>query len=200
MPGKTHAAIGVMLTTMILLPTNDIKYTLANTALAVVGAFTVDIDTAKSQGATFLKKIFGTIVAVIILGAILKIEYNINIFNYILENRAIHQLIPGLSILVGALIMGVITPHRSFTHSMVGVIAFTIPIYMLAGPLYKGFLIGYIAHILADMLNEKEVKILWPMKKGICLNLCSADGIVAKILFVVSIGVTVLQYKNYFNI
>lgn len=42
------------------------------------------------------------------------------------------------------------------------------------------FLVGYVAHILADMLNRKEVKILYPLQKGICLKICSADGIVNK--------------------
>ncbi len=67
----------------------------------------------------------------------------------------------------------------------------------MTGQLYKWFAIGYIAHILADILNKKEIKILFPLKKGIALSLCSADGLVDKLLFTGSIGIIILLYISY---
>lgn len=199
MTGKTHMAIGVGATTM-LLPTNDIKTIISGTALAIVGSLIVDIDTAKSEGAVFLKKIFGGSIIFLILGLILKVKYNVNVFNYITQNKEVIQMLPALIIFLVALVVGAISPHRSFTHSLIGLIAYSIPMYMMMGTLYKWFAIGYVAHILADMLNKKETKILFPLKKGICLNLCSSNGIVDKTLCVIFVGITVLKYKSYLNI
>ena len=69
----------------------------------------------------------------------------------------------------------------------------------MTGELFKWFAIGYVAHILADMLNKKEIKILYPIKKGISLRLCSADGNVDKFLFIGSVGIIILKYVSYIN-
>lgn len=199
MTGKTHMSIGVGAATL-LLPTNDIKTILGGTALALIGSLIVDIDTGKSKGAVFLKDAFGGAVIFTILGVILNAKYNINVFNYITENKTLTQMFPALGLLLVALIIGTILPHRSFTHSFVGIIAYTVPCYMMVGSLYKYFLIGYIAHIVADMLNVTEVRLLYPLKNGISLKICSADGIVDKLLFISFIAITVLKYITYFNI
>lgn len=193
MTGKTHMAIGAGAAT-IMLPSNDIKIILGGTALSIVGSLIVDVDTPKSKAATFLKNLFGFTIIFIILGLIIKERFNINIFNYITQNKRFIQIIPALCILLILIVLGLKSQHRSFTHSIIGFILFTIPIYMMTGELYKWFVIGYIAHILADVLNKKEIKVLFPLKKGIALNLCSADGIVDKLLFTASIIIIILIY------
>lgn len=198
MTGKTHMAVGVGAAT-IMLQSNDIRSILGGTALAVVGSLIVDIDTHKSKGFTFLKNLFGCTIILIILGLIVKIKFNINIFNYITQNKEITKMFPALVILLILIVLGAKTPHRSFTHSIIGFILFTIPIYMMTGELFKWFSIGYIAHILADILNKKEIKILYPIKKGIALRLCSADGNVDKFLFIGSVGIIILKYVSYIN-
>lgn len=198
MTGKTHMAVGVGAAT-IMLTSNDIKSILGGTALAVVGSLIVDIDTHKSEGFTFLKNLFGFIIILTILGLIVKMKFNINIFNYITQNKELTKMFPALVILLILIVLGSKAPHRSFTHSIIGFILFTIPIYMMIGELFKWFAIGYVAHILADILNKKEVKILYPIKKGIALHLCSADGNVDKFLFIGSVGIIILKYISYIN-
>lgn len=199
MTGKTHMAIGVG-TVTVLLPTNDIKTIIGGTTLALVGSLIVDIDTEQSKGSVFLKEAFGGLILLTILGLILKMKYSINVLDYITESKTLTQMFPALGILLVALVIGKITPHRSFTHSLIGLIAYTVPVYMMVGSLYKYFIIGYIAHILADMLNRKEVRILYPSKRGVCLGLCSADGIIDKLLFVGFIAITILKYMSALNI
>ncbi|AGX43125.1 metal-dependent hydrolase [Clostridium saccharobutylicum] len=195
MTGKTHMAIGACAATL-MLPSNDIKIILGGTALSVVGSLIVDIDTPKSKGATFFKNLFGCTIILLILGLVVKEKFNINIFNYITQNTEFSKIIPALCILLILIVLGLKSPHRSFTHSIIGFILFAIPIYIMTGELYKWFAIGYIAHILADMLNKKEIKILYPLKKGIALSFCSADGIVDKLLFIGSVGIIVLAYAS----
>lgn len=198
MTGKTHMAVGVGAAT-IMLPSNDIKSILGGTALAVVGSLIVDIDTHKSKGFTFLKNLFGCTIILAILGLIVKNKFNINIFNYITQNKELTKIFPALVILLILIVLGAKSPHRSFTHSIIGFILFTIPIYMMTGELFKWFAIGYVTHILTDILNKKEIKILYPIKKGITLGLCSADGTVDKFLFIGSIGIIILKYVSYIN-
>lgn len=198
MTGKTHMAVGVGAAT-IMLSSNDIKSILGGTALAVIGSLIVDIDTHKSKGFIFLKNLLGCAIILIILGLLVKFKFNINIFNYITQNKELTKLFPALGLLLILIVLGTKTPHRSFTHSIIGFILFTIPIYMMTDQLFKWFAIGYIAHILADMLNKKEIKILYPMKKGIALHLCSADGNVDKFLFIISVGIIILKYLSYIN-
>lgn len=198
MTGKTHMAVGVGAAT-IMLPSNDMKSILGGTALAVVGSLIVDIDTHKSKGFTFLKNLFGCTIILIILGLIVKNKFNINILNYITQNKELTKIFPALVILLILIVLGAKAPHRSFTHSIIGFILFTIPIYMMTGELFKWFAIGYAFHILADILNKKEIKILYPIKKGIALSLCSADGNVDKFLFIGSVGIIILKYVSYIN-
>lgn len=195
MTGKTHMSIGVGLTN-VMIATSDIKTLLIGTILALVGSLIVDIDTEKSQGSIFLKNCIAGIIIVATLGLVLKEKYSINIFKYIIQNKELQKLIPILSILSIVIVIGVMSKHRSFTHSILGVIAFTMPMYIIVGDLAKWFAIGYIAHILADMLNKKGVKLLYPYKKGISLKLCKSDGIVDKILFISFLGITFLKYTS----
>jgi inner membrane protein len=160
----------------------------------------VDIDTEKSEGARFLKEACGGLITLAILGVFLKTKYNINVLNYITENKTLKQILPALGILLVALVLGKISKHRSFTHSLLGIVAYTIPVYMLVGDLYKWFLIGYIAHILTDILNKKGVRLLYPLKNGVCLNICSADGIVDKTLFIGFMAIIGLTYMADLNI
>jgi len=198
MTGKTHMAVGVGAAT-IMLPSNDIKSILGGTALAVIGSLIVDIDTHKSKGFIFLKNLLGCAIILIILGLLVKFKFNINIFNYITQNKELTKLFPAFVIFLILIVLGSISSHRSFTHSIIGFILFTIPIYMMTGELFKWFAIGYAAHILADILNKKEIKILYPIKKGVSLHLCSANGTVDKFLFFCAIGIIILKYVSYIN-
>lgn len=192
-------AVGVGIATL-LLTANDITTIIGGTTLALIGSLIVDIDTDKSKGAKLLKESFKGVVVLIILGIIFQTQHNVNVLNYITENKTITQRFVGLGILVVALIIGKFSSHRGFTHSLIGIVSYTIPVYMLVGSLYTWFLIGYIAHILADMFNKKEVRLLYPLKNGICLKLCSSDGVVDKILFSSFIVMIVLKYITTLNI
>ena len=86
MTGKTHMAIGVG-TSTVLLHTSDIKTMICGTALAIVSSLIVDVDTDKSEGSKFLKNIVGASIILIVLGLILKENCNINIFNHIIQNN-----------------------------------------------------------------------------------------------------------------
>jgi inner membrane protein len=56
--------------------------------------------------------------------------------------------------------------HRTLTHSLVGLLLFALPVYLLLGDfpnLSLALVAGYASHVLADALNTRGVPLLWPL-------------------------------------
>lgn len=67
-------------------------------------------------------------------------------------------------------------PHRrNILHSLIGAIAFSIP---LLTPSYMFlFFIGYISHLLLDVLNATGVRLWWPSNKMVSVASIKVGGI-----------------------
>lgn len=202
MTGKTHMSIGVGTATL-LMHTKDVKIIIGGTILVLVGSLIVDIDCKKSKGSKLLKELFASAIIITLLGVFLHSKSNVNILIYITGNKSLLQMVPAVLLLTTMIIIGKFSSHRSFTHSIIGIMGFTAPIYMLVGTLYSWFLIGFMTHIFADILTKEKVRILYPVdskgKYGICLNICNSNGIVDKSLFFVFLFITVSSNVNIFH-
>ena len=58
--------------------------------------------------------------------------------------------------------------HRTLTHSLVGILLFALPVWLLLGffpNLTLALVVGYASHVLADALNTRGVPLLWPLGK-----------------------------------
>jgi inner membrane protein len=56
--------------------------------------------------------------------------------------------------------------HRTLTHSLLGVVIFTLLAWLLVGAfpnLLLALVAGYASHVVADALNTRGVPLLWPM-------------------------------------
>ena len=56
--------------------------------------------------------------------------------------------------------------HRTLTHSLVGVLIFALPVWLLLGSfpnLTLALVVGYASHVFADALNTRGVPLLWPL-------------------------------------
>lgn len=59
--------------------------------------------------------------------------------------------------------------HRTLTHSLVGVVIFALPVWLLLGSfpnLTLALVVGYASHVLADALNTRGVPLLWPLGRN----------------------------------
>ena len=54
----------------------------------------------------------------------------------------------------------VIKSYRTFTHSFLSLLLFSIAIMMICPPLVGAYVIGYILHLFLDVLNKKDVPLL----------------------------------------
>lgn len=94
-------------------------------------------------------------------------------------------------------VFGMHTSHRSCMHSLSMGILLAICVHAMLPGCEKAFLAGFLSHIALDLLNNKGVRVFWPLKKGICLHLCASDGAANKALCILSIGLTALIVVSY---
>lgn len=153
MSGKAHSIIGVTTVSALLLISLIIgvnKFTLMESLLMVIGSLIgsliVDIDCKKSK-ATLM---FNKVLTYTILGIILLICLN-NFFG--LKINILINFTPNITLILFGIVtvLGKMSPHRQFTHKVLGTSIFIVLSYF-SFPLYFtiGFSIGYILHIIAD--------------------------------------------------
>ena len=73
--------------------------------------------------------------------------------------------------------------HRGFTHSLLAVFALLATFYLkvpeswfIPADALQGMVLGYLSHILADMLTPAGVPLLWPCRWRFRLLSCSPKG------------------------
>ena len=187
MTAKTHTACASALTLVLIQP-NNIKYLTLSIAGSIIGGIIPDIDSKNSETNQIFDKV--TIITLLTIAICIALEYyfNIGLYKLIAKKTNIIELSLSLVLFFIMCIIGSRTHHRSFTHSIIGLIIFS---YILSISLPKifieSFIIGYISHIFLDLLNHKGLKLFFPIKKRLCLDLCDSDGLTNNIIFYTSI-------------
>ena len=180
MTGSTHVAIGIASSLAILQP-KTIPECLCALTGGMIGGMISDIDSpGKRYSMDYRDDPYGwqiyafvTIGLVIILG-----------IDYVAGGGAVDWVLKnlGLSILVGAIAFlglcfyGAHTIHRSFTHSILAGVLFTISLWCFCKPMTIPFGIGFASHLFIDFFNRKKVQYFWPLPVKIGLNKFPSDG------------------------
>ena len=94
-------------------------------------------------------------------------------------------------------VMGFISEHRHFTHSLLAMLLFSVCVSLIYKPLVIPFAIGYISHLALDMLNRKGMQLFFPYKKGFCLRFCYADKLANKVLMIVGFIVAIALFAYH---
>lgn len=85
--------------------------------------------------------------------------------------------------------------HRSITHSLAGTALLTVPVLVLQGYLNMNllipFLIGYLSHLLLDLLTPQGCPILWPLPIHFKLPLVATGGVLEVVFTAVLVVATV---------
>lgn len=187
MTAKTHVATGAALTLLVMNP-SDIKYLTLSLAGGVIGSIIPDIDSKNSDANQVFDKVLIITFLTIIICGFMEYFFNIGIYKFIAKRTSINDFLISIILFMIGCIIGSRTHHRSFTHSIIGAIIFSL-ILFISFPkiLVNSFIIGYVSHILLDLLNHKGIKIFFPLKKRFCMDLCDSDGAVNSIIFYISI-------------
>ena len=213
MQGKTHIAIGVATTLAITQPTTP-SILVASIGTAMCASLLPDIDIESSiahKRTEIIGTIFGLALATSIIGAIC----GFFTFDDVMERVKTNNLTIGIVLFLATLSFGLLLPHlkfkkliighRTFTHSILSLILFSLSIHLVFPEMYLPFTIAYISHIVIDLLNKKKCKILWPLKCGISFNICKSNGATNKVMCILgtifSIGLIAFYIiKMYFVI
>jgi inner membrane protein len=191
MTGKTHIAVGITAALAFVQPRN-IKDIMLCIGVSAVGSVISDIDVTTSESRKGVDRVIGITVLVVILIVIIEFNWKFGIISYITNNSDLYDLLIGVAIFLCVCIFGKKQPHRSFMHSISAVFILSSIIYFVLPMVVPFFAIAMLSHIIIDMLNYTNVKILYPLKWGISLDICHADGIVSKFLCTIGIVSTIV--------
>ena len=98
------------------------------------------------------------------------------------------RLLAGAAVLSLLVIFGRFTSHRTFTHSLLGLVSWSTGVWLLCPPLTAAFAAGFISHVLLDLLNKQPIQIFYPIKSGkFCLRLFYANGTMNIVFFFLGI-------------
>ncbi len=196
MMGYTHAVIGAAsaLGLAMLLGDCSQETSCIATIAGTLGGVIIDIDVrdkfTRPRITDALRSKLAT-AGLLCLGLLLDFFLEINILSNIISRN--YLFIGGFSVFVILLIIGFITPHRTFSHSLLFLALTSICIYCIFPQATKYYLIGGMMHIILDMLNYPihghGVWLLYPFKtgKGIAFKICKAGGSGNKIFFYIGL-------------
>lgn len=164
MNGKVHLTAGIAtgFAYVAMIGINDIKVPtlLTIVSASAIGALFPDIDIKYSKINTLLKKLLILTPLILIL-----IAYS----HYKITTKIV--IVLAITVLIFKF-----SPHRSITHSLLGLIVTSYLLVFLKITDIKfiiyPFILGFISHIFLDMLTAEGVELLFPFRKHIkILNL-----------------------------
>lgn len=183
MKGRTHLTAG-MAVTMLATQPKTITETVMCLGIASVGSVISDIDVSTSKSRRNLNKVLVIITVSVLLIAISEIVFHIGLAAKIMADSSIMRVCLGIALLIAICIYGMNCPHRSFMHSITGLMLITISSYIILPSTALYMCVSIISHILLDIFNKKKIRLFYPLEKpAVALNLCRAGGIADMIIF-----------------
>ena len=179
MTGKTHAAIGICAAAFVLVPKVDIKTALVGLGFCIIGSYATDADLKMSKAGHVISDVIYAGFILTILYLILAYKLHYNTWALVEKNMPSQLKIVGILIIVASIILGRITGHRQYMHSLIGFFTMNIGVWLIAGNFVIWFGLGYALHMVIDLLNEKPEALLFPLPVGkVCFSLVSSRGTV----------------------
>lgn len=178
MNAHVHTLVGV--TTLVVgLQAKTVKEVLTYTSVAIVASVISDIDSKESKSKQAFNTVMGYFAIALVIALIAYFK-----FNYVIvELDTLKDYLPALAF-VALTGFASTRPHREYAHSVFFAGPLAICVYFMLGVnVAVLFFIAQMSHDVIDIINKKPVRLLFPLvKKGICLNLVNADGVVSAFL------------------
>lgn len=178
MMSKTHLAVGLAASLLAAPPTAEgLSYALMGGA---IGSMICDIDRGSTRPTRDLKQGWGLAFTVFFTVFMHRSYAYWQTFKaeQLLSNPL---LLICLGLMVVLLLAAINGNHRGFSHSLVMFAGSSVLMYFISRQTCLFYAIGFLTHLVLDVLNKKPVQIFYPAK-GVCLNLFYADGWANRIL------------------
>lgn len=192
MLGKTHMMAGIAATLAVTQP-QTVSGLVTAASVGAVGALISDIDVGTSSSHRDADKIIFLTAAVASATLLADHFGNLGLIQNIMSNSSIVRVIIGILLFVVICAFGKETPHRSFMHSLTACLLFNGVICLIYPPIAPYFTVGFLSHIATDIFNKKKVRLLYPLKTGVCLKLFHAHGLANTIFFCAGCAVTAVE-------
>lgn len=143
---------------------------------AIVGALIPDID---ANGDSKAKIEFRKVMSLLSIFGVATVGYALTTGRLQEIASSFFHSIHGVGALLFliACIVGYNTPHRTFTHWLIGLVCFTIPFIMMTNiTLGLWFGVGMLSHQFIDMLNKKKITWLYPLPFDFARYICKASS------------------------
>ncbi len=159
MSGKEHMTIGTACSVIFifsLIFLGESHFSLGMIILiigAVIGSYMPDIDSQKSKASQVFNKVLTIFLIITAVFYYFGIQFHLSFIKFIgtfikLDTR-------GLIFFIILTLLGKLSPHRMFTHKILGTFLFCTSVYIMGNEyLFAGFTLGYILHIVADRISR----------------------------------------------
>lgn len=170
MMGRTHFAVGLA-TSLVVMQPKSVSECMVAVFAGALGGVTADNDTLHQSNS--LK---GQLLAIKTALGVLLIDYffKLGICESIMVNQT--KALVGLVSFLVLWFLGYFSDHRTFTHSFLAMILYSLAIGLIYEPFTLGFMVAYLSHLILDVLNRKKIFLLFPLDFGICFRICYANG------------------------
>ena len=185
MTGKTHLAFALAVSCAGLRPAT-LGGCFGAVAGAALGSVICDIDRQPSGSRRSQQIISLTALGLAAAAFAADAATGRALINSIFVGAGALQVI-GLGLFLTISLIGAATAHRSFMHSLTGLLMLGGTMYLAARPLGAPFMIAYGTHLALDLTNRRGLPLLFPLKKRWCMRLFRADGVVDRLIFIASL-------------
>lgn len=193
---KTHLAGGLAVAMAIIRPSSINELAICLTS-ASIGSVISDIDVPSSKSRKELNKILAISVVAIVVCTLAEVIFHVGILSILQSQTSAMRALLGFVVFLLICSFGIHTPHRSFMHSIVAVVALTGAMWIILPEAALPFAVSMISHIGLDLFNKKSIQILYPLKKRISFDLCKASGKANTIIFVLANIIFVLELAMF---
>lgn len=193
MMGKTHLAVGISTSLLFMQPKTKSEMIISVIGGAIGGIMS-DVDVKIDKSNKFAQKasmdaLYGEITAIVLTVVLLIADYigDGGICTKIIEAPMLPAI--GAGVFIVLTIIGELSKHRDKTHSLLFMILCTIAVVLINISLGVAFFIGFASHLSIDLFNKQPIRLLYPLKKGICFKLCYADRVGNELFFSIGVGI-----------
>lgn len=192
MLGRTHFFIGISAALAVMQP-SSMSTLVTGAGAAAIGGMISDIDSGTSQAHKEADKIMTAAIAVTSVVIFADCKLHVGIYERLMRNSSIARLLTGAMAFIIICTYGSGQPHRSFMHSFLSMFMLTACVNVIYPDAAPYFAIAYASHLALDMLNYRRLRLIWPMKKGFALRLCSSQGLINRLLLSAGMICVVLE-------
>lgn len=191
MEGKTHAVVG-MATAISMLQPKDTKELLTALTFGCIGGVICDVDASKSDASKAVNLGIGGVIGLCAITAIADMFYDVMFMQRITESTNSMRVLLGVLLLLSTLSYAKGKPHRTQAHSLLTLPLLCIGLGFIVPDAVRFFAIGFVSHVIIDMLNKKKVYFLYPFNVGVSFGLCKSNGKFSNGLYYIALTTTIL--------